>query len=229
MIKFRAEYLVFLVIFLMLIFENSVAQYNWSETDQYICWQESRELTPIDFLGVVGDCGLAEVDNISIEASACLGIWAILDIPKTWKKGVEYERFYFAPVFDKNISWTQTNDTIEIKKQQVYFNICELSSRWARRELYDIRKQANNATGTSAIYFLTVKEKMNTLKKEIYASYFDAVFRTNSLNSWVNFTQKMLLETQEYATTQKEFQRLLTGKSEKGYKQAEKVIGAMNK
>ncbi len=55
--KFRAEYLIFIVGFLLLILENAMAQNNWYETDQYICWQESRELIPTNFQGVVGDFG----------------------------------------------------------------------------------------------------------------------------------------------------------------------------
>lgn len=201
-----------------------------TETEKYICWSEGVILDAEDFQGKVGDCGAEIVDSIKIKASACLGIWSILDIPKTWKKGEEYERFYFAPVFDKTKSWTTTNDSFEILKQKVYLDLSELVARGARRQLYELRKETGNATGTTAIYYSTIKQKMESLRLDIYSGYFNAVIRSNnidSLHSWVSFTQEMLETNKEYATKPSEFQRLLTGNPEKGYKQAKKIMGPL--
>lgn len=220
-------------IILIILFLSGVplfAQKISTISERYICWQDTNRLSHNDFEGKVGDCGPEVLDNVNFKASGCMGVWSILDIPTSWKKGVKYEKFYFAPMFDKSTSWTKTTDSIEILKQQVYFDLCEISCRWARRELYNLRKQTGNATGTTAIYFTTVKDKMNEFRLGMYAGYFDAVFRTNnldSLESWTAFTHEMLNENQEYATKQEDCQRLLTGIPEKGYKQPDKIIGTM--
>ena len=90
------------------------------DKEQYIYWQADRKLTHTDFNGAVGGCGEILLDSIELEAAACLAIWSILDLPKNGKPGLDYERFYFAPIFDKSKSWIKTNDSIEILKQQVF-------------------------------------------------------------------------------------------------------------
>ncbi len=201
-----------------------------TETEKYICWSEDLSLEAEDFQGTVGECGEEIIDRIKINASACLGVWSILDIPKRWKRGKEYERFYFAPVLDKTKSWTTTKDSIEILKQKVYLDLSEIAARWARRQLYELRKQSDNATGITAIYYSTIKQKMENFKLDMYSGYFNAVIRTNnidSLESWMNLVEEMLETHKEYATKPYEFQRLLTGNPEKGYKQAKKIIGPL--
>jgi hypothetical protein len=135
------------------------------------------------------------------------------------------------PVFNVKKSWAKSTDSIAILKQQVFFDMTELATRWARKELYTLREETENATGTTAIFYSTIKKEMQEFKQEMYASYFDAVFRTNSLDSlqsWVDFTAEMLKETKEFETKEIEFERIITGKSEKGYKKAKKIIGPMN-
>jgi hypothetical protein len=211
---------------------TSYSQESSLNRNDWIYWQNDKRLTFQDFNGKVGDCGPELIDDsIKIEVSACLGIWSILDVPKSWKKGVDYERFYFVPVFNVKKSWAKSTDSIAILKQQVFFDMTELATRWARKELYTLREETENATGTTAIFYSTIKKEMQEFKQEMYASYFDAVFRTNSLDSlqsWVDFTAEMLKETKEFETKEIEFERIITGKSEKGYKKAKKIIGPMN-
>lgn len=202
------------------------------DRNDWIYWQNDKPLTFQDYKGKVGECGPEIIaDSIKIEASACLGLWSILDVPKSRKKGGEYEKFYFVPVFNVNKSWAKSNDSIALLKQQVYFDLSELSARWARKELYSLREQNQNATGTTAIYYSTIKNKMEEMKEGIYASYFDAVFRTNNLDSlqnWVNFTSEMLEETKVFKTKEIEFERIITGQPEEGYKEAKNIVGPMN-
>ncbi len=223
--------IIILTIGLVMISLTLFCQKNSLDKKDWIYWQKDRPLTFQDYNGRVGACG-AEVidDSIIIEVSACLGLWSVLDIPKTWKKGVEYEKFYFVPVFNIQKSWAKSKDSIAILKQQVYFDLNELAARWARKELYDLREQSENATGTTAIYYATIEQKMQEMKKGMYSSYFNAVFRTNSrdsLQSWVDFTTEMLEKTKEYETKEIEFERITSGQSEKGYKKAKKIIGPM--
>jgi hypothetical protein len=216
----------FLIISMTLYSQKSELNRN-----DWIYWQSDKPLTFEDYKGRVGSCGPEVIDDsVNIEVSACLGLWSILDIPKSWKKGVEYEKFYFVPVFNVKKSWAKSNDSIALLKQQVYFDLNELSARWARKELYGLREQMENATGTTAIYYSTIKKKMHEMKQGMYSSYFNAVFRTNSLDSlqsWVDFTAEMLEETKDYETKKIEFERIITGESEKGYKEAKKIIGPM--
>lgn len=75
---------------------NLYAQKSTPDRNDWIYWQNDKTLTFQDYKGRVGSCGPEVIeDSIKIEVSACLGLWSILDIPKSWKKGVEYERFCF--------------------------------------------------------------------------------------------------------------------------------------
>lgn len=141
------------------------------------------------------------------------------------------KNFILSPVFNVNKSWAKSNDSIAILKQQVYFDLSELSARWARKELYSLREKAGNSTGTTAIYYETIRQKMQEMKQGAYASYFDAVFRTNSLDSlqnWVDFTTEMLEKTNNFETKAIEFERIINDKPEKGYKKAQRIIGRLN-
>lgn len=130
----------------------------WDRND-WIYWQSDKPLTFENFKGNVGDCGSDILeDTIKIEVSACIGIWSILDIPKSRKKGGGYERFYFAPVFNQQKSWAKSDDSIAILKQQVFFDLSELVTRLARKDLYQLREKHDNATGTTAIYYSTIKK-----------------------------------------------------------------------
>ena len=163
--------------------ECSLKNHQRIENDS-IYWQKDQKLTNKDFQGNVGDCGTDIIDDIVyLEAEGCMAIWSILDIPKTWKKGVEYEKFYFAPVFNTKKSWAKSNDSIAILKIQIYFDLSELSARWARKELYRFREESHNATGASAIMYASIRGKMLAMKHEMFATYFNDVFRTNNLDS----------------------------------------------
>ncbi len=207
------------------------SQRSTLDRSEWIYWQQDRPLTFKDYKGEVGACGPEIIeDSIPIEVSACLGLWSILDIPKSWKEGVEYERFYFVPVFNVNKSWAKSNDSLAIVKQQVFFDLSELAARWARKELLSLRQQTDNATGTTAIYYATIKKEMDEKQDGMCASYFDDVFRTNnldSLQSWVDFTAELLEETKEFCTKEIEFERLISGQPEKGYKEAKRIIGPL--
>ncbi|MEN0050702.1 MAG: hypothetical protein AAF806_26790 [Bacteroidota bacterium] len=221
----------FVIVVTMLVIPLSQEKHKLNR-DDWIYWQDDKPLTSQDYKGEVGDCGTEVIDDsVAVEAMACLAIWSVLDVPKNWKKGSKYEKFYFVPVFNTQKSWTKTNDSSAILKQQVFFDMNELSARWARRELYSLRKKTGNATGTTANFYATVEKQMQELKQQMYTSYFNAVFRTNSLDnlqSWVNFTTEMLEGTEAYKTTEIEFERLFTEKPEKGYKKAKWILGAMD-
>lgn len=88
------------IIFIIGFLLNSLALF--SQNTEWIYWQKDKPLTFQDYKGAVGACGPEIVDDsIKIEVSACLGLWSVLDIPKSWKKGVEYEKFYFVPCFQR--------------------------------------------------------------------------------------------------------------------------------
>ncbi len=223
--------LLWLSIVLFLFFLNlAFSQSSDLNREDWIYWQKDRPLRHGDFKGEIGSCGEEYVaDSIKMNAVACMAIWSVLDIPKSRKGGI-YERFYFAPVVNTNKSWARSGDTIAILQEQVFFNINELAARWARRELYLIREENDNATGASAIHYETIRQKMDQFKNGVYRSYFDAAIRTqnlDSLNHWNGFIIEMLEKVQDYETREIEFERLVSRKSEKGFKKAKKLIGPL--
>lgn len=173
------------------------------------------------------------MDKYGLQATASVGIWSILDTPK--KKADrhrKFERVYFAPAFEFSTSCTRTTDTLEIAKQNLYLDICEIAARWARRTLSSIQ-DSTKATGTLTIMYMTVKDEMHEKRKEMYRSYFKDVFldkKPGAFEEWKRFYSKLLDETKQWATTPEECYRLMTRVPiEKGYIEAPTVMGSFKK
>ena len=205
-------------------------QINYPTKDSsHIFWQPNLKITYNDYIGEPTQEIKKIMDEYGFSASASVGIWSILDIPKKKKdRYKKMEKVYFAPAFERTTSFTETHDSLEIVMQNTYFDICEIWARWARKELANLQKEMN-ATGVLTTFYMTVKDEMNENRIKMYKAYFKDVFadkKENSFGEWRNTIDKLLEETKEWATTPEECFRLMIGKPlEKDYIQAPTVIG----
>lgn len=222
-----------LTIYLVLTFISfSAGQTKYITRDSvHIFWQPDLKITAEDYLGKPTDEVLQVMNQFGFRASASVGIWSVLDIPK--KKNDRYKKFekvYFAPAFDRSSSYTQTKDSLEIAVQNTYLDICEIWARWARKKLYSLR-DSTNSTGTLTIFYKTIEYEMDSLRLEMYRDYTQDVIinkRPEAFQEWRTLINEALMETEKYATTPEECYRLLSGNpTEEGYIKAPTVIGVL--
>jgi hypothetical protein len=212
----------------------SLGQTNYPTRDSaHIFWQPGLRLTHLDYQGKETKQVSDIMDKYGLQATASVGIWSILDTPK--KKADRYRKFekvYFAPAFEISTSSTRTTDSLEIAKQNLYLDICEIAARWARRTLKSIQ-DSTKATGTLTIMYMTVKDEMHEKRLAMFNSYFKDVYddkKPGAFEEWRNFYSKLLEDTKQWATTPEECYRLMTRKPiEKGYIEAPIVIGSFKK
>jgi hypothetical protein len=203
-----------------------------AHSNTHIFWQPELKITYNDYKGQPTNEVEEMMQKYNFSAAASVGIWSILDTPKNKRdRYKKFEKVYFAPAFEKTTSFSKTNDTLQIEMQNLYFDICEIWARWARKELRKLQ-DSTKATGTLTIFYMTVKEDMNKYRVLMYRSYFKEVFidkTTGAFDKWKQDIDKILEETKEWATTRKECYRLMTKKPiEKGYIQAPTVFGSMS-
>ena len=165
------------------------------------------------------------------KASASVGIWSVLDIPeKKRERGRKLERVYFAPAFERTTSFTTTSDTIELLIHNAYFDICEISARWARQELKHLQ-DSMKGYGIVSIMYMTVEQEMNERRLQLYRSYFNDVIaekKANAFQEWRLLFDKLLNGSKEWTTKPEECYRLMIGKPiEDGYIKAPEVVGPL--
>ena len=210
----------------------SFGQTNYPTRDSvHIFWQPDVKLTSKDYQGQPTSNVEDLMNKYNFSASASVGIWSILDIPKKKKDRLtKFEKVYFAPAFEKTTSFTKSGDSLEIVMQNLYFDICEVWARWARKELKSLR-DSTNATGTLSIWYMTIKQKMNDHRLAMYRMYFKDVFidkKEGAFTKWRQEIDKELADLNQWATTPEECYRLMLQRPiENGYIQAPKVVGVL--
>ena len=210
----------------------SVGQTNYPTQDSvHIFWQPDVKLTSKDYQGQPTSNVEDLMNKYGFSASASVGIWSILDIPKKKKDRLtKFEKVYFAPAFEKTTSFTKSDDSLQIAMQNLYFDICEVWARWARKELKSFQ-DSTNATGTLSILYMTIKQKMNDHRLTMYRMYFKDVFidkKDGAFAKWRLEINKELTDLNQWATTPEECYRLMLQRPiEDGYIQAPKVVGVL--
>ena len=207
-------------------------QYPTSDST-HIFWQPGVKITLQDYKGKPIQQIEELMEKYDFSASASVGIWSVLDCPKRVRdRYTKFEKVYFAPAFEKTTSYSKTEDKQQIEMQNLYFDICELWARWARKELRTLQ-DSTNATGVLTIHYLTVKQDMNEGRLKMFRDYFNDVFiekNIEAFDKWRKEINEALENTKKWATTPEECYRLMTKKPiEKGYIMAPTLVGAMNK
>jgi hypothetical protein len=197
----------------------------------HIFWQPDVKLTSKDYQGQPTSNIEELMKKYDFSASASVGIWSILDIPQRKKdRDRKFEKVYFAPAFEKTTSFTKSDDSLQIEMQNLYFDICEVWARWARKKLKSLQ-DSSKSIGTLSIFYMTVKQTMNDNRLMMYRMYFKDVFidkKDGAFAKWRQEIDKELANTKQWETTPEECYRLISQKpTEDGYIQAPKVVGVL--
>lgn len=222
----------FTITMLCLIEAVSFGQTNYPTQDSvHIFWQPDVKLTSKDYQGQPTNNVEELMNKYNFSASASVGIWSILDIPKKKKDRLKkFEKVYFAPAFEKTTSFTKSDDSLQIVMQNLYFDICEVWARWARKELKSYQ-DTMKATGTLSIFYMTVKQKMNDNRLTMYRMYFKDVFidkKEGAFAKWRQEIDKELADLNQWATAPEECYRLMLQRPiDDEYIQAPKVVGTL--
>jgi len=224
-----------LVLFIIGLFNNSNGQEKYiTESSTHIFWQSDRQLTKSDFKGDGSHNPrfIKYCDELDLCTSAFVGVFAVLDIPKKKRKrGELIEKAYFAPAFEKNTSYILKNDTTGIKKQQVIFDIYEISTRFARQQLAHFQDSIPGY-GITTIMFKTVESKALEMRTYLIDSYTKDVYidkTEGAYKAWRARIDKMLSDSKEYATRPEDCYRFVKNEPiEKGYIKAKYIVGNLN-
>lgn len=221
-----------LQILFLLISTITVGQNNEHlKNNQHIFWQENIKLKASDFQNDGKDIpnAVKYCDTIGLCTAGAFGMFAVLDIPKKKRKrGKLREKVYIVPAFELAKSYRVNNDSLGVEKQQVVFNIFELSTRWMRRELKKMT-ETMDGYGTLSIWFKTVESDAKKMAQEMVDGFTYEVFidpKPNAYEEWKKQIDKMLLETKEFETSKEEIKRFTLGKPLlEEYKMAEQLMG----
>lgn len=221
-----------ILIYIVLISQKVIGQNGYETSNEtHILWQSDTRITKEDYQGQPTSQVDKMMDEYGFTAAASVGLWSVVDIPKKKKdRYKKFEKVYFAPAFEKTTSYIRTDDSLQIEMQNIYFDMCEVWARWARRELKALQ-DTTKATGTLSIFFMTVKEDMDKNRILMFRAYFKEVFidkGEGAFEKWRKEVDKTLEETKMWATRPEECHRLLTQKPiEEGYIKSPTLIGPL--
>ena len=223
----RTIQILFLLISIIAVGQNNEHVKN----NEHIFWQENIKLKATDFQNDGRDIpnAVKYCDTIGLCTAGAFGIFAVLDIPKKKRKrGKLREKVYIVPAFEFESSYRVKNDSLGVEKQQVVFDIFELSARWMRRELKKMT-ETMDGYGTLSIWFKTVENDAKKMAQEMVDGFTHEVFidpQPNAYEEWKNQIDKMILETKEFETSKEEIERFKLGKPLlEEYKMAEQLMG----
>ena len=193
--------------------------------------QPNVKLTKLDYQGKITPEVEKTMTDYNLTASASVGVWSVLDIPKKKKdRYKKYEIAYFAPAFDRVTSSLKTTDTIQIEMQNLYFDICELSARFARKELKEFQ-DTTKSIGAVSIMYTIIKEEMHKKRISMYRQYFKEVIVDRVEGAFLKWRKEIdnaLEQSKEWATTPKECYRFVLQKPvEEGYVMAPTLIAPL--
>lgn len=224
----------FLLSFFLILFYVQVNCQEYDETKTHIFWKNDRVLSQKDFQGDGSHYDRSQYlcDSLNMCYMAFLGVYTALDIPKKQRdRGKLMEKAYFVPMFEKTTSYIiEENDSIGIQKQQIVFDIYELSARYARKELDRYQKEMRPAYGIISIMFSTVAKDSENFRKKLVGEYSKDVYiqqRDNAYAEWRLLIDDKLEEWKQYATTAEDHHRAYVGEPiDKKYIFPDTIIGS---
>lgn len=185
-----------------------------TETGNYIFWQFDRVLKSQDFKGTGSRFTKHNqyCNDYDMCTMAFLGIFTELDIPKKSRnKEKLLERAYFVPMFEITSSYILKHDTAGVKKQQIIFDIYELSARYARKALKQYQDSIPGY-GTVSLMFKTIEMDAADFRNTLVNNYTTDVYidkKAGAYETWRTKVNLLLIDSQPFATTPQECYRAI--------------------
>jgi hypothetical protein len=198
-----------------------------TQNENFIFWQPNIKINFSDFQGTIDSTAIRLNQKYGLQLISSTGIKSALDIPKKSKqRQIKPKKIYFAPVFCKKCSSILSEDSTELKREQLYFDVAEFFTRQARMELETVYEK-RPTSDTLTVMFFSIRDKWTEDMYNTLAIYFKEVIEEKQENAHERWAKRMaenLEKTQEYATKPEECYRLMTHKPiEKEYIPVEKV------
>jgi len=168
-----------------------------------------------------------------VKMSPNIQLEGIVDIPKSHRsrkieKRIGEDKAYIAPIFCKNCSCILSEDSFELEVTQLLFDVAEMCSRSARREL-SVTKEEMNINNVNAMFFTTVKNKWDEVMRVTWASIYEDVLiqkKDSAYIEWRQLVDQLMEKNKDFSTQPYEIQRLILGQPiEENYIQAKFIMG----
>lgn len=205
--------------------------------ERYLFWRPGVKLTFDMLNGELPDSVTKNkmLDN-NCKHSIATGLWGVLDVPtsKKWQ-GKKCEKAYFCAAIDRTKSYWIVKDSIELRRAQLFWDICELSTRVARKHLQEAQREMNstkrtNVTGVLYLWYKTCLNDGRSFGKSCSQHYLrNAIMSQDEecFNQVRLQCDSLLQEFEDYATKEEEIQRFISNTPCKGYKMSETVCDDM--
>jgi hypothetical protein len=145
-------------------------------------------------------------------------IHAILDYPKKANQiKILHEKWFIAPIFCKVCSPLIQQDSAELQKAQIYFDMAEYCSRVTRKKIasLEMERLVKDSNGFIAAAFPGLIDKMYDLMADMFSSYRREVIvekQPNAHNEWRKTVNQLLESTKNYSTSENECNRFINNK-----------------
>lgn len=225
---------VFIIALILLVGTFGFGQDNLrTANESHLFWQPEKALKHTDFQGDASKIPNAEkyCDTVGLCAVASLGLFTVLDIPKKKKlRGKLKEKVYVVPAFEFATSYIVQNDSLGILKQQVVFDMYELSARYIRKEL-SLMLEKTDSYGTLSIWLNTIKGDAEKLRTKMVDSYTKDVYIDNRPGAYLEWKEKVdstLKDLEEFVTKPEDCLRFATKQPiDKNYEMAKTIMGKL--
>ncbi len=228
-----------LILILFCVIVSSVDAQNQVQTEDKdnLYWQPNVEIDYSHFQSESdADC-IKYNEKYGLKMSANIQLEGIVDIPKSHlsrkiKKRTGYDKVYLAPVFCKNCSCILSEDSVELVIYQLLFDVAEMCSRGARKDLIETQKQMN-INNVNTMFFTTIKNKWDERMRGTWASIYQDVLiqkKDSSYAKWRTLVDELLEVNKDFSTQPYEIERLILGHPiEEDYIQAKTIIGDLKR
>lgn len=208
-----------------------------TEDKDNLYWQPDVEIDYSHFQSESdADC-IKYAAKYGVKMSANIQLKGIVDIPKSHlsrkiKKRTGSDKAYLAPLFCKNCSCILSKDSVELAVYQLLFDVAEMCSRGARKELIEIQKQMNT-NNVNTMFFTTIRNKWDERMRGTWESIYQDVLiqkKDSSYVEWRKLVDELLEANKDYSTQPNEIKRLILGEPiEQDYVQAKLIMGDLKR
>ncbi|MBO7566363.1 MAG: hypothetical protein J6T60_04625 [Bacteroidales bacterium] len=220
-------------IFILFFFGLTVRCAAQIEEGRYEFWREGVQLTYDMFQA--DTAGMSHYNKeYNIKSVISTGLWDVLDVPKKkrdWK--TKPEKPYFCAAMDKTESFLLEKNDMSLNHAKLLWDICELSTRVARKSLASIVHQMDSlngfhSTGVISLFYMTALNDGREFGKGLTGAFMHDVVIPKNDSLYYEYRKKidkLLDETKEFATTEEEIRRFMTNIPLQGYIMAPQLLG----
>jgi hypothetical protein len=227
---------IFIFVLISLIASTSKGQeYDKAEDENNLYWQPDVEVNYSHFQSESdADC-IKFNDKYGLKMSPNIQLEGIVDIPKSHrsrkiKKRIGDDKAYLAPIFCKDCSCILSEDSTELKVTQLLFDVAEMCSRGARKELSETKTEMN-INNVNAMFYTTIINRWDERMRGTWASIYQDVLiqkKDSAYIEWRQLIDELMDENSAFSTQPYEIERLINGEPiEEDYVQARSIMGDM--